>query len=456
VARRGIGWRRRHDQSVVLLLVAVAAAVAAMVVKSHSQAWWLLVVAAVGAGLGAALPWLKARAKGVDTRVELMGRCLRALDDRGRLRTVGGLSLTDFGVHRAHVEVDYQPRAREADVVAALAEGRPVRVVGSSMAGKTRMSAQVLRDHYRDWPVVVPVPPRGLVDLVEGGGLPTRVVVWLDDLDRYLPDGGLPVEVLDRVVHAGCRVVATMRASANQQYQGDGGPRPREAELLERMEIVRLSDDPAERQQLAAGLESAIRDGVLRYGLGQYVGSGYVAVQRYEDGVSEHPTGAAMVRAAVDWRRAGLDVISDDVLELLAPDYRPRQRSLRDESIADGLDWACARIHGVMSLIESAEGGRRAFDFIVDYLSRAETVIPDATWDRVQAHCPIADTGRVGYIAYTMSNTRVATQLFSRGAEAGNTNAMSSLGVLLQERGDNTEAETWYRRAAEAGHASET
>ena len=174
-------------------------------------------------------------------------------------------------------------------------------------------------------------------------------------------------------------------------------------------------------------------------------------MHRYEEGVSWHPTGAAMVRAAVDWRRAGLDVVTDDVLELLAPVYRPWQPSAVAESIADGLDWACARIDGVMSLIESAEGGRRAFDFIVDYLSREETVIPDATWDRVQAHCPIADTGRVGYIAYTMSNTRIATQLFSRAAEAGNTNGMFNLAALRAQEGENGEAETWYRRAAEAG-----
>lgn len=64
---------------------------------------------------------------GVDARVELMRKCLRALDDRGRLRVVGDLSLAEFGVHPAHVEVDYRPRAREADVVAALAEGRPTR-----------------------------------------------------------------------------------------------------------------------------------------------------------------------------------------------------------------------------------------------------------------------------------------------------------------------------------------
>ena len=223
VARPGIGWRR-HDQSVVPLLVAAAAAaVAALLVQHYSQAWWLLVVAAVGAGLGAAVPWLKERLSGVDARIDLMGRCLRALDDRGRLRMVDELSLTDFGVHPAHVEVEYLPRAREADVVAAMAEGRPVRVVGSSMAGKTRMAVQVARDHYSDWPVVVPVPPRGLLDLVEGGGVPRGAVVWLDDLDRYLAGGGLPVEVLDRVVRSGCRVVATMRAPANQQYQSDGG-----------------------------------------------------------------------------------------------------------------------------------------------------------------------------------------------------------------------------------------
>lgn len=41
-----------------------------------------------------------------------------------------------------------------------------------------------------------------------------------------------------------------------------------------------------------------------------------------------------------------------------------------------------------------------------------------------------------------------------REAEAeGNTNAMSDLGVLIEERGADAEAEEWYRRAAEEGNA---
>ena len=42
---------------------------------------------------------------------------------------------------------------------------------------------------------------------------------------------------------------------------------------------------------------------------------------------------------------------------------------------------------------------------------------------------------------------------YRRAANAGHGEAMHNLGVLLQQRGRLDEAETWYRRAAQAGHS---
>jgi TPR repeat protein len=43
---------------------------------------------------------------------------------------------------------------------------------------------------------------------------------------------------------------------------------------------------------------------------------------------------------------------------------------------------------------------------------------------------------------------------YRKAADTGHAGAMSNLGVLLAERGEQAEAETWYRKAADTGHAS--
>ena len=71
----------------------------------------------------------------------------RTADDSGQQEKVGDVDLRRFGVHRAHVELDYVHRDAEAPLLSRLNAGDPVLVVGHSMAGKTRMTAQVLREH---------------------------------------------------------------------------------------------------------------------------------------------------------------------------------------------------------------------------------------------------------------------------------------------------------------------
>ncbi len=63
--------------------------------------------------------------------------------------------------------------------------------------------------------------------------------------------------------------------------------------------------------------------------------------------------------------------------------------------------------------------------------------------------------GLAGVLIEREENTEAETWL-RRAAEAGLTDAKNTLGELLSEREENTEAEPWYRRAAEAGHTSTT
>lgn len=380
-----------------------------------------------------------------ENRLDRIGRpadgAVRVTAARDGLPRVQDLRLQQFGVRQAHVEVAYLHRDKEAELTGHLAARRPVLVVGDSMSGKTRMAAEVLRREYARWPMVVPVPPHGLADLAAGDALPHGSVVWLDDLERYLEGRALGVELIDRLQRQDCLLIATLRSSTHQMYRPGEGPRSAQAELLERFAVVRLQFDDDEQQRLAAEIRNpSLRAGVLRYGLAEYVGAGYLAVQRYVAGLGEHPLGAALVRAAVDWRRAGMDVVPEAVLTTVAGAYLPARRHPA-ETVAEGLSWACARIDNAMELLERVDGGRRASDYIVDHLAKSGTPIPDVIWAAIEEACSVDDAVRVGYIAYILAYKDVAVTLWRRAADAGHPDARYNLGVLRPARGEVVEPE---------------
>ena len=63
--------------------------------------------------------------------------------------------------------------------------------MGHSMAGKTRLAAHVVRQRFPQAPLLIPESGKALRDLVIDEGLDIAgVVVWLDDLERFLARTG--------------------------------------------------------------------------------------------------------------------------------------------------------------------------------------------------------------------------------------------------------------------------
>ncbi len=86
---------------------------------------------------------------------------------------------------------------------------------GRAAAGKTRAALHAVRMVRGDTPLLVPRDGRALRELVQAGVLDTGpLVVWLDDLERFLGPDGFDLAMLHRLCPAGQRrvsVVATMR-----------------------------------------------------------------------------------------------------------------------------------------------------------------------------------------------------------------------------------------------------
>jgi Tfp pilus assembly protein PilF len=437
-----VWWRPRRADSPWLLAAGLLLAVVGFVVDSWDGPSWVLLCVGVGVvGGGALLEWRKRQATAGDTQDKMLGLASRALSKEGGLRTVDETSREDFRVHRGSVELDYVERDRHQDLRHLLVEGRPVLVVGHSMAGKTRMAYEVVRELYGDWPCWIPERPDGLGQLLPNA-VPRGAVVWLDDVESYLTTAQpLRLSWLTELEQSGCRVVATIRASEYERFQPLGEVRPPQWEVLDRFDLVRLEDDQNEQARIASAVsDSPVAAGIRRYGVAEYVGGGYLAIDRFENGQSVHPLGVAMLRAASDWRLLGFEVIPNSVLSGLAPAYLSEKvRNASGENDRGALDWAGAEFGGRIRLLEPAGDGWRAFDYILDYLTAQNTPIPDETWaaaaDSVRDNPVQAFT--LGYRAYSSDRLDLAAAMWEQGATTIPEAAMN-LGVLLKELGDLT------------------
>jgi TPR repeat protein len=220
--------------------------------------------------------------------------------------------------------------------------------------------------------------------------------------------------------------------------------------------LDRDRDRPSEEDVVRAVPDGEVRERISRVGIGEYVGAGQHIADRLALGAQSHPLGYALVRGAVDWRRAGVTrAVPASLLPALAAAHlTPRQRiSLADqERYADALGWATREVNPTVALLEPGDGVFTVYDFALDLLTASNDELPVETWQLVMDNAEPEELLAVGYQAeLTYGHHDVAQRAWRRAADAGDTRAMSNLGVLLMQCGDLTEAETWYRRAADAG-----
>jgi tetratricopeptide (TPR) repeat protein len=388
-----------------------------------------------------------------DTQETVLGLASRALSKEGGLRTVDETSRDDFRVHRGSVELAYVERDRHQDLRDRLVEGRPVLVVGHSMAGKTRMAYEVVRELYGDWPCWIPERPDGL-GLLLPSGIPQRAVVWLDDVESYLTAAQpLRLSWLTELERSGCRVVATIRASEYETFQPVGEVRPPQWEVLDRFDLVRLEDDQHEQDRIASTVSDVpVAAGIRRYGVAEYVGGGYLAIDRFENGQSVHPLAVAMLRAAADWRLLGFEVIPDSILSALASVYLPeRVRHAPGEKDRGALEWAGQEFGGRIRLLEPADQGWRVFDYLLDYLAAQNTPIPDRTWTAAAEAVGnnLEHAFSLGYRAYVSDQVFLAAEMWQQAAPTIPAAAFD-LAFLREEQGDPDGAAAAYQLAIDS------
>jgi TPR repeat protein len=416
------------------------------------------------------VPELRARFKQDDTRGVLVTTAVAVPSERHRrLPLVREAGLTQLRVHGARVQVPYIERDVQHTVSDTLGPGRAVLLVGHSMAGKTRLATQVVQQRFPDAPLLVPESGKALRELAGEGLDPAGVVVWLDDLERFRGPAGLTMGLFRRLASGKAILVATIRSQARETYRPRNELRPPEWEVLDGFTQIDLQrrNTPAELDRIRAAVSDPhVLDAVQHYGLAEYLGAGPLAVDKFKHGETAQPVGYALVQAAVDWRRTGLTrpipkpILTSSTLVATYLIDRPEEPRTQ-EALDQGLAWATEEINETVAIL-----GRRfpdptdptveafeAFDYLVDHMTAAAPVIPEPLWQLSLNEAQPTELVHLGRAAAWNTNLLVAELAYRRGAEAGDSQAMTNLGALLAERGDLAEAETWYRRGAEAGNS---
>lgn len=401
----------------------------------------------------------KQRAKQSDISTTAKKNSIRTVGSKSpKAPTAGQIALADWGVHPALVRLPYLERDAEAEFVSAVESNEPVLVVGPSMAGKTRMAVKLLQELFPTRQVIVPDVPNGLAVLFATGDVPHEAIIWLDDLEGYIADPqNLKTRWIDELKAADNVIVATMRASQYETFQPSVDMPKTQWETLNKFHKVYLLNQSNEQFRLAARVQAPrVRQGILDYGLGTYIGGGYIALDRVKLGASGNPVGVAMVRAAIDWQRSGIGyAIPNDILLAALVSYVDlRSAAPTEEDIASALSWASdtSPLGGSVGLITQEEGSWRPFDFLVDQVAAAGTPIPPLTWQLVGSHG--AAPGLLNFAGLTahLHGQRDAKEiLFRRAAEGGDPEGMANWAKSLDLQDRFDEASDYYRKAAGAG-----
>lgn len=371
-SRRGVaGW---------VYVGAAAALTGACIVLAQ---WWFPGAVASGAGAAAAVVAGAWSARGTALTQERAGR-RRAAASLVRLTSRGTLPLVrdvadpvSVGVHPALPALaepsDQVPAFVARDCMAelrkALLGGQFALLVGESAAGKSRAAFEAVREVFPDRRFVQPWGRDGLMAALDLAMEQPGCVLWADDLERFLGDGGLTGAAVRRLLAGSGQhrhMVATMRAEEHARFvtgSGVAADALRDArDVLHLASVVsvqrRWSDSELARAEDCRS-DPRIADAVAhaaQFGPAEYLAAAPQLLASWRDGWAPgtHPRGAALVMAAVDARRTGMRrPLPVSVLASLHQPYLTARGGvlLRPEPLQQALCWATTPLHATSSLL---------------------------------------------------------------------------------------------------------
>jgi hypothetical protein len=320
-----------------------------------------------GGGLVAlALSLARRPATSHDTRAEALEKYAQKRPQR--FKDVGDI---DLGIHPPVQDApEFLERDKTEEVCRLLEAGQPVLIVGNSMAGKSRLAAEAVRRTYPRRRTLIASSGKGLAELLDRVQ-PTNSVIWLDDLENFVPDG-LTRERVRNLQADGNILIATIRYLEKEKFAVTASSKPSGWDVFGCFSEVPLDDQlsDSEMHKLSQSSYATLKERVETYGLGAYLGGGTLAWKRYEASKNSQPLAWASIRAAADWYLITLEPIPNRTLKEVAPSYLPPGRNPEAYAYDKAVDWASERINeSVCLLIPAPNGTWSVFDFVQDRLT---------------------------------------------------------------------------------------
>jgi hypothetical protein len=372
------------------------------------------------------------------------------------------------GVHRTargNEQTEYQPRAVDDDIDRAVGRGGIVVIHGHSTAGKSRAAYEAIRRVAAGRYFVKPSTVGALDEITKLGFALRDAIVWLDDfnppIDQSLEDLPAMLTALVPPGRSDVTIILTMWESTWQQ--------PRTRALRGVVEDLRISRSltTAERRNALARTKDPLVLTALRqndFGLAEYVAAGPAIYDAWqggrEMGMTAAAVGAAIVSAAVDcWRIGYHQPLSAQTLRRTYRSYLPKIVAAHPKlaSFADGVEWAMSEIAGAGAcLLSDGTDAYRPFDYLVDKArdeidyQTPEPIIEEVgrLLDESSALDVATSALDVGHLALA---ERAATVALSSGSKLRRATAANLRGRIEERRGNDAEAEEWFRKASRLG-----
>jgi len=350
----------------------------------------------------------------------------------------------------------YVPRDIDEELGEAQRHKAFVLLVGPSKAGKSRSAYETLRKIDPSKEIVIPNRAEDLVRLVEEAkalGLRSGVL-WLNDLERFLSQRTLNVRVLrEVVVELELQIVATMRSREFARWKEMDDELGRDAqEILERAEVIKLEDRmTAQEEARARSIYPTLK---LSQGLGESFIAGRELIQKYDHGSSSL---VAIVRAADDWRRAGLTapIPLDDLFRLFKghfEDLEPAEdadQNVFEEGLAEARK-PVARYSALLNRQDLATGeeGFLVGEYVSEFLEEKGHAMLEEVWALALSRAgSAAEYLAIGLAAFTRKRPKVAVNAWTLGLQSGSGLSAYSLALLLHHLGQFQESEIAYQKA---------
>ncbi|HSZ29284.1 MAG TPA: tetratricopeptide repeat protein [Pseudonocardiaceae bacterium] len=384
----------------------------------------------------------------------------------------------------------YVPRDKDERLRESLAQSEFVMLVGHSTVGKSRSAYEAMMATLADHFLIVPTNRDALSAAVRKTAQAKKCVLWLNDLEQFLGQGGLTHTQVTRLLskrrvsfrNGHHRVIlATLRAVEERRFTEDleavedsvremNHQVRQTLEQARRIELERLFTPAEQDRARTRAWDGRIADALEHageYGIAEYLAAGPELLRDLNNAweAGANPRGAALVTAAIDCRRAGYGNALPRRLVTQVHEGYLQQRGghrLRPESVDQAWAWATCPRRSTTALLQPVTDtdtdAVQVFDYLLDQIQRRADQpehVPEQVIMCALRHATARDADTIASLAYTQGRYSLAerawTQIYEarrdeHGEEHPDTlTSRNNRALALGELGRLEEAETEHR-----------